>query len=189
MILLLKAISTTCRKFGAICDHIRKNTKASGNCSIIYLKSKHSHKHCVYNGSWLNSKTEKVWLVCLSLHFMLLLMFYTIVFVFCHHVNPNGFPYLLHTLNICKDEVNRKTFFRPSFPFFHGIALHEIFKLDIRWRTQYFIEVLSCLVFSCWNNVSCLVLQFWELKIILEWKFLIWKQVKFWFFFLLKTVQ
>ena len=54
-------VRITFQKFGAVCDHMRKNTEASGNWSIIYLKSKHSHEHCIYNKSWLNNKTEKVW--------------------------------------------------------------------------------------------------------------------------------
>ena len=45
-------------KFGAECDCIRKNAKASRNCCI---KSKQSCKHGIYNESWFNNKTEKVW--------------------------------------------------------------------------------------------------------------------------------
>ena len=66
----------TFQKFGAVCDRVWKNTKASRNFCIIYLKSKHLCKHCIYNESWLNNKTEKVWhlFVCafISLHFLIL---------------------------------------------------------------------------------------------------------------------
>ena len=79
-------------KFGAVCDRIRKNAEASENCCIIYLKSKHLREHCIYNESWINSKTEKAWpLSVCPFILLLLLMFYTIVFV-CHcHVDPNGY--------------------------------------------------------------------------------------------------
>ena len=50
-------VSATFWAFGTICDCIRKNTKASRNCCVIYLKSKHFHEHCIYNESWLNNKT------------------------------------------------------------------------------------------------------------------------------------
>ena len=39
----------------------QKNTKAYRNCCVIYLKSKHLHKHWIYNESRLNNKTEKAW--------------------------------------------------------------------------------------------------------------------------------
>ena len=64
-------VRATFWKFGAMCDCIRKNAEASRNCCIIYLKSKHLHEHCIYNESWLNNKTEKVWhLFGLSLYFI-----------------------------------------------------------------------------------------------------------------------
>ena len=49
----------TFQKFGAVCDHVRKNAEASRNYWVIYLKSKHSREHCIYNESWLNNKIEK----------------------------------------------------------------------------------------------------------------------------------
>ena len=94
-------VRATFQKFGAMCDHIRKNTEASRNCCIIYLKSKHSCEHCIYNESGLNNKTEKVWhLFIYPFILLLLLMFYVIVFICCSYVDPNEFPYLLvsHTL-------------------------------------------------------------------------------------------
>ena len=54
-------VRATFRKFVGVCDCISKNAEASRNCCVIYQKSKHSREHCIYNGSWLNNKTEKVW--------------------------------------------------------------------------------------------------------------------------------
>ena len=91
-------VKATFRKFDAMHDHI-KNAEASRNYCIIYRKSKHSCKHCIYyNESWLNNKTKKVWhlFVCPFI-LLLLLIFYTIVFVCCCHIDPKGFPYLLCT--------------------------------------------------------------------------------------------
>ena len=103
-------VRTTFWKFGAICDHIRKNTEASGNCSIIYLKSKHSREHCIYNQSWLNNKTEKVWhlfvwpfIFCCCWCFIQLSLFAMAMLI------EMGFHMLL-MFNIYKDEVNRKDF-------------------------------------------------------------------------------
>ena len=48
-------------KFSAVCDYVWKNTEASRNSCVIYLKSKHLCKHCIYDQSLLNNKTEKVW--------------------------------------------------------------------------------------------------------------------------------
>ena len=79
------------RKFGAVCGRIRKNAETSRNCCVIYLKPKHSRKYCIYNESWLNNKTEKVWhlFVCSFILLLLLIMFYTIVFVCRRHVDHN----------------------------------------------------------------------------------------------------
>ena len=90
---------TAFRKFGVVCDRVRKNAEASRNCCIIYIKSKHSFEHCIYSEIWLNNKTEKVWhlLVCPFMLLLLVIMFYTIAFVCRRHVDPNGFPYLLRT--------------------------------------------------------------------------------------------
>ena len=95
-------VRATFRKFGAVCDRVRKSTEASINYCVIYLKSKQSRDYCKYNESWLNNKTEKVWLlfVCPFILLLLLIMLYTIVFVCRHHVDPNWFPYLLRTLSI-----------------------------------------------------------------------------------------
>ena len=46
-----KFVRATFWKLGPMCDRIKKNTKASRNCCIIYLKSKHSHEHGIYNES------------------------------------------------------------------------------------------------------------------------------------------
>ena len=52
-------VKATFRKFDAMHDHI-KNAEASRNYCIIYRKSKHSCKHCIYyNESWLNNKTKR----------------------------------------------------------------------------------------------------------------------------------
>ena len=84
------------QKFDAVYGRIRKNAEAFRNCCIIYLKSKHLHEHCIYNESWLNKNTEKVWHLFVCPFILLpLLMFYRIDFVCCCHVDPNGFPYLL----------------------------------------------------------------------------------------------
>ena len=94
-------LRATFRKFGTSCDHIRKNTEASRNCCIIYLKSKHSCEHCIYKENWLNSKPEEIWylFVCAFIS-LLLLLFLTIVFICFCHVDPNWFPYVLCTLNL-----------------------------------------------------------------------------------------
>ena len=87
-------------KFGAVYDRVRKNTEAFRNFCLIYLKSKHLHKHCIYKKRWLNNKTEKVWhLFVWAFISLLLLMFFTIVFIWCRHFDPNGFLYLLHMLS------------------------------------------------------------------------------------------
>ena len=85
------------RKFGAVCE-------ASRICCIIYIKSKHSFKHCIYSESWLNNKTEKVWHLLVNrkgiprvMLLLLVIMFYTIAFVCRRHVDPNVFPYVLRT--------------------------------------------------------------------------------------------
>ena len=73
-----------------VCDCVWKNTKASRNCPMIYLKSKHSCKHCIFHESWLYNKTEKVWhLFAYAFISLLLLMFFKIVFIFHRHVDPN----------------------------------------------------------------------------------------------------
>ena len=85
-------VRATFWKFGAMCGNLWKNTKASRNCCIIYLNS---HKHCIYNESWLNNKTEKLWhlFVCAFIS-LLLLLFSKIVFVCRHHVDSNRFSYI-----------------------------------------------------------------------------------------------
>ena len=93
-------VRATFWKFSVVCDRVRKNTKASRNCCVIYLKPKHSREHCIYYESWLNNKTEKVWhlLVCYFISLLLSIIFFTIVFVCRSHVDPDGFLCLLHAL-------------------------------------------------------------------------------------------
>ena len=56
-------------KFGTVCDRVTKNSEASRNFCNIYLKSKHSHEHCIWKLiKWL--KRKGMILVCLSLHFI-----------------------------------------------------------------------------------------------------------------------
>ena len=76
-------VRATFWEFGVMRDRVRRNTKTSRKCCIIYLKSKHSYKHCIYNKSWLNNKTEKIWhlFVC-ALISLLLLTFFTIVYAY-----------------------------------------------------------------------------------------------------------
>ena len=65
-------VRATFQKF--VSDSIRKNIEASRNCCIIYLKSKHLYKHCIYNESWLKryfwQNRKGMALVCLYLHFI-----------------------------------------------------------------------------------------------------------------------
>ena len=93
-------VRATFRKFGAVCNCVKKNAKASRNCCIICIKSKHLREHCIYNESWLNNKIEKVWhlFVCPLILLLLLIMCNTTVFVCRRHIDPNEFPYLLRTL-------------------------------------------------------------------------------------------
>ena len=88
-------------------------------------------------------------LVCLSLHFLLLLItFYTIVFICHRHVNPNGFPYLLRMLNIFKDEVNhKKLFLGPHFHFSMELPFMKSLILisDLVW---YFHAEIMCHLLS-----------------------------------------
>ena len=82
-------VKATFEKFGAVCDCVRKNAKAS----------KSTCEHCIYNESWLNNNRKGMaFVICPFILLLLLLMFYTIVFNCHHYVDPNGFPYLLRTL-------------------------------------------------------------------------------------------
>ena len=83
VILLLKLVLWGLRKFGSVCDRVRKNAEASRNCCVIYPKSKYLREPCLYKESWINKKTEKVWhlFVCPFILLLLLIMFIIIFFV------------------------------------------------------------------------------------------------------------
>ena len=95
-------VRATFRKFGAVCDRVRKNAEASRNCCVIYPKSKYLHEPCLYKESWINKKTEKVWhlFVC-PLHFIAAVD--NVWYYFLRlHIDSNGFPHLLRTLFLSK---------------------------------------------------------------------------------------
>ena len=105
-----------------MCDHVRKNAKASRNCCKIYLKSKYSHKHCIYKESWLNNRKEKVWYLFVCVFISLpMLMFFTVVFVSCCQVDRDGFPYLL--------QMRKKGLFLQFFPSVKNL-------MSDQWNTQ-----------------------------------------------------